>query len=461
MELSITERMRAVYASQQREIDKTLHISSASLTLRERLSTGSLVLDVISGGGLLPGLVQLSGPEQSAKSTACMHVTKSAIEHNIPINELWDAEGSTEPRYAEGILRRKLTQVFDGVGGPKLASYYSETVMETFFDHTAELLRRMPRKVWIEEAGTWAYLFPKRDDKFKALMNGFGLKPDKKLTDENAFICPTEYGGLEAVITADSWPAFVPEVIDEEDASKAMAIMARAFSTHLPRVVGKLRARGVVIVGVNQVRTNPQVRYGSPLYEPGGDALRFYSNMRHRFMAVVPPDGWQRDKDSAQGIEPSVLKDGDTDLYAYKKITNTKNKNGTPFLKGMIRIWTRDHERRGRGIDPVFDVWEYMRLTGQITGTRNNKKGFTVHAEILESVQLTWAQFKLLVLADALNSKELAKRACSEIGIKRPVRLLRRGFSQIADGTAMRLLNGGGAGGVVEDASEDDDVEEI
>ncbi len=79
--------------------------------IQDAISTGSLSLDLITGGGWSPGRwITLSGFEQSGKSTLSYFALKHALETNIPTFFL-DHEGSTESTYLEKILGLPLSDI--------------------------------------------------------------------------------------------------------------------------------------------------------------------------------------------------------------------------------------------------------------------------------------------------------------------------------------------------------------
>ncbi len=61
-------------------------------------------------------------------------------------------------------------------------------------------------------------------------------------------------------------------------------------------------------------------------------------------------------------------------------------------------MWVSDYQGNARGIDPVFDLFEYCELTNQVYG---NMTGFTIAIEGQPEVgKLKWLEFKELVLAE-------------------------------------------------------------
>ena len=110
-----------------------------------------------------------------------------------------------------------------------------------------------------------------------------------------------------------------------------------------------MKSKRVTVVGMNQLRLAPMVKYGSPSYEPGGQALRFNSDVRIQVSSRANPHGkGQIDE------EPSYDGEG-IDKYRYIHTKAIKNKLGTPYLEGMMRVWTEDSKGKARGFDIVWD----------------------------------------------------------------------------------------------------------
>jgi RecA/RadA recombinase len=148
---------------------------------------------------------------------------------------------------------------------------------------------------------------------------------------------------------------------------------------------------------------NEIVGKNSPYYEPGGNALKFYSMVRNQIFARAVPQGWDRDSDSGQCIEDAI--DGGKDYYQFKHMKNTKNKYGTPFMSGWTRVWTKDSKGVGRGFDPVFDTYTYLSMTGQISGP---KKKLVLKLKEFKNRTVDWKDLKKIVLQPKRSANELA-----------------------------------------------------
>lgn len=265
-------------------IEKTFHLVSTGMDPSEqRLSTGLLSLDLVLGGGLVGGgWYTFFGPEQSGKSTAAIKLMTSALNTNVPILSYWDYEGSVDAGYLENILKTSgiktdVTNIF-GVRDEKgnwvvrpRVRYYSETLAEKFFDYLAKLQRSLPDKIKIGD--NWYFVY-ENNKQNKAIVGNEYDKEYYKRTGK--FRISAEDGSMQAFIITDSYPAMLPEGVDEDNPSGSMAQQARMFSEQLRRVKGRLRNKRICVVGVNQLRQRPAMMFGDPNYEPGGESLKFY-----------------------------------------------------------------------------------------------------------------------------------------------------------------------------------------
>lgn len=90
-------------------IEKDYGLSGASLGASEdRLPTGLLGLDVVLGGGLVPGWYTFFGGEQSCKSTGSSWLMISALFSEVPVISMWDFEGCHTIRT---VLRTNLGEI--------------------------------------------------------------------------------------------------------------------------------------------------------------------------------------------------------------------------------------------------------------------------------------------------------------------------------------------------------------
>ena len=344
---------------------------------------------------------------------------------DIPLEHTFVANGfvthnSTDAEYLSNILKANridasVEDVF-GVRDPKTGKwlvkprvrYYSETVAEKFFDYLAKLERTLPD---VKKIGDdWFYVYENTKQN-KTLV---GSRYDKSYFSKTGkFRVPAPNGNLQALVIVDSYPAMLPEKLDTDDPNSAIAAQGRMFSEQMKRVKGRMKAKRIAVIGINQIRLKPMVMFGDPSYEPGGEALRFYSDCRIRLTSralsavVNGGKGYEETETSYDG-------EGE-DTYRYVHARAIKNKLSVPNLECFMRIWITDANGAARGIDPVFDTHQYLEQTGQISGPR---KKMTLSLRKKEEVSITWDQFKTLILG---TRKEI-KKTCEKIGLE-PVML--------------------------------------
>ncbi len=172
-----------------------------------RLSSGSSIIDEVTGGGYPLGrIIELYGAESSGKSTACYHaIAEAQRAYPDKICAYIDSEFSFDPNYAQKI----------GV-------------------NVGELLVSQPNSG--EEA--------------------FGLCQSLLENDDVKI----------SLIIVDSVAAMLPRVeADEDDYSKnQMGLQARMMSKALRKLTSVVGRSGAVIIFTNQTRSKIGVMYGSP-----------------------------------------------------------------------------------------------------------------------------------------------------------------------------------------------------
>ena len=429
------------------EADKVAKLNAISLSNEDRLHCGLICVDVVLGGGIAPGWYTFFGPEQSAKTTLAITTMASTIPQKVPIAALWDAENSSgsSTEYIENIfktlgIKANVETIFgvrkDGKWAERPLVYYQDDPRgDAFFNWLHALEKRLPDKRY--DSGQWWLVYDKTQDN----MAKYGSQMNKKQSQMNGGIwIPAEDSSLQAIILCDSYPAMVPSQQDQDEGTDAMAVQARMFSKHIPRVKGYLRSKRVAVIGINQLRLNPGARFSSPEYEPGGQALAFFSDARIRMfprsLSGVPfnPKGAKdgTKTDSRFEEEPSVEGDG-VDTYRYVHIKAIKNKLSLPNRESWLRVWVSDAEGNARGFDPVWDTFYALYQTGQLTGKRSqirlNIKGLGEAKRVL-----SWLDFKTLIL----GSKEQQIPIFKAIGY-RPINLRKGLLNQVRKGVAEEL----------------------
>lgn len=439
------------------EIEKD-HDLTAGDSSQYRLSTGILMVDWISGGGLVAGMTTVAGPEMSGKSTLTMTAMHSAIKSKVPLIEHFDAEGTaqSDPGYIANILRVKsLDQVYGKrVGGvwqiPPRVRYWDTGVLEKYFNSLVQTLNSIPDKIYNREANQWflRIALHGKNGKRQARFLDFGER-DKKLSDREYAWIPTDNPYPQALIIPDSYVTFLSEKADEEEEmGGGLAEQARDFAKHLKRVVGKFRRKQAIIFGTNQIRENPGVRYGPKTYEPAGNALKLYSLMRFSATPRAVPEKWRSELNKKSGsfsMELSVEGDG-RDEYDYKNIRIVKNKTaGTLWSDCWVRVWRKDRRRRGRGIDPAFDTLQFLTTIGLAIEGKQHRAEFT-KSELhpLSGKTLTWEEFKTIIIAEEYQHPDMIERAgriFKRHANGKVVGVRKLCFELIASGKATELFN--------------------
>ena len=425
------------------KIERVADVNSGTLDLKaQRVSTGTLCKDLILNGGLTGGGWYTNfGQEQCAKTTDAVITLFNMVAAGVPIAALWDYEGSTTPEYQESMLqtnniKMSVSDVF-GLRDPHTGKWikapkvrlYQEGIAERFFDWLASLLRKLPDKKKMGDQWYLIYPFTKEN---QALLKG---KYDAAYFREfKKFRVKAANGLPQAVVVVDSYPGMLPEDKDVDDPNGAVGAQARMFADQIKRVKGKLKPKNVIVYGVNQLRLRPMAK-GDPEYETGGEALKIFSDVRLKLVSRAlssVPGAWAK---SGRFEEEQSVEGKGKDIYRYVHVRAHKNKLGTPNLETWIRLWTQDRKGRGRGIDPVWDTYWFLKETGQLSGQRNKIK---LHIDGKEAATkaVTWLTFKEMVLGD----KEDVTNAFQVAGMGKPYKIRDLCFKQLAAGKAQELF---------------------
>ena len=406
-------------------------------------STGLLSLDLMLSGGMVTGgWYTMFGGEQSCKSTLVMTQMARAVDMPIPYILYFDYEGSFDSNYFLSIARhvgvipanmpedQALQRIFGlkddknkWVVQPRVR-YYPMSIGEKFFDFVAKLQRTLPDKLFKNDKWWLVY-----DDtkEHKKIIKEKKLKHDEKLLKSTGkYWIETDNGYPQAIIAVDSYPAMMPGKQDVDDPNNAIGMQARMFADNLKRVKGKMSAKRITVMGVNQLRLKPMVAFGNPEYEPGGESLKFFSDVRIR-MASRSVQGGSGQIEEEEGIN------GGTDQYRYIHMRAHKNKLSVPNLEGWARVWVRDAEGMAHGFDPVYDAFYFMKELGIISGTKNRLKIDLPKMKGHKS--LSWMSLKKLLLGD----KVMIKKVLNEHGVEKPFFLRSELFKLVESGKATEI----------------------
>lgn len=183
----------------------------------EFISTGSIVLDQLLGGGLPKGrVVELYGPEASGKTSIALNAVAN-VQREGGNAVFIDAEQALDPRYS-AILGVDIDNL--GFSQESVAEYVLQSI-----------------RLFLES----------------------------KAVD---------------IIVVDSIPSLIPIDTLKDPDKPSMALMARTLSKQLPILVRMARESGTTIIFLNQIRSKVGVVFGNPEDTPGGKALKFYASQR-------------------------------------------------------------------------------------------------------------------------------------------------------------------------------------
>jgi len=268
--------------------------------VRDCLSTGSLALDLILGGGIQRGrLMTITGAEHVGKTTLLQEIGVSAQRCNIPVVFL-DPETAGDGPFLERQGMDLSKQI--KVGRKQLAGfYYSQP-----------------------DSGEEAY---------RLILQTLNSMP------------VVREGPPTLLFLLDSFTAMVSEHVDQETGTGAgIASEPRMHSNYVKQVKHRLRKTGAVLVGVNQLRTQIGT-YGTPDAETGGKALRYYPDykvyIKRRWI-----EGQKGGRDS-MGVRVLPV-----------TIRTTKNKCFPSQQKIDLQIVV------GRGVDKAIDAQEFLKAIG-------------------------------------------------------------------------------------------------
>lgn len=197
----------------------------------ERIPTGSIALDQITGGGYPVGrMIEFFGQESCGKSTTCYHAMAQAQKkYPDKFVALIDSQMSNDNSYASAL----------GVNVEQLVVSQPESGQDAF-----------------------------------AIMQG---------------LIET---GMCSLIVVDSVAALVPrEETEEEDYGKSMVgVQARMMSKSLRKLSPIAARNGTTIIYTNQQRTKIGVTYGDNQTTSGGSALKYYDSLRIKLTKIGSVD---------------------------------------------------------------------------------------------------------------------------------------------------------------------------
>ena len=270
------------------------------------LSTGLFALDLAIGGGITPGIrFNIYGPEASGKTTIVYHIILSALREEIPVLYI-NTEGNIPQ------LRLQRLGIF--LDNPLFKVIPTVADAQSFFGFIENFLS--------------------------------GLPPVDISSQEKPSV----------LIVVDSL-AGIPVPTSEKS---KMAAVAKFLGEGFRQIIPLLVSRGVSWIDTNHIRQRPGPVFGNPEYTPGGMANLHSADIRIRVGSISVP------KKSGKVLEEVSPITGETNQYIYTKIKVEKNKLTFPYTTFIERIWIREGQNMGYGIDPIQDLYQYLELTHQV-----------------------------------------------------------------------------------------------
>lgn len=439
--------VNALIHSTLNEVAKRQGIVASGLDVSPPVSSGLLMVDLILGGGMRPGMLTAAAEEQCAKTTLALTGLAAAVKREVPFLAMVDYEGSTKAakRYVHEIfkgqgIKLKMNEIFgkeSKEGGWEIeprVRYINMAILEHFYEWLAAILRELPDKRFL--MNKWWYVF--EDNKKNKARVGDEVDPVMTKKYGGGLWVEAPDGNPQGIIVLDSYTAMNPAAKDEEDISNQLSVKASAFSKQLERVKGRMLQKMVLVYGLNHLRDNPMAMFGPKVSEKGGKALQQFSDVRirqtSRAVSAAPFKAQEVCKTTFNELERSVEYKG-KDQYRYVHVKAVKNKHWTPNRECFFRIWVEDASGVARGLDPVFDVICFLKETGQLSGgvKRKNFK-LDLHGLGKAKKPVDWITLKQWILGDKDTMTAISK----ELGFK-PMSLKAFCFKQMEKGVAEEL----------------------
>lgn len=304
-----------------------------SSRVADTLSSGSLAMDLILGGGFARGrMATYFGPEASGKSTLIQEAIASAQRNKVPITH-YDIETSADPLY----------MAKQGVN--------------------------LNWKIWVEKKSHPGY-FPTQpiagEDAYRHILATLRRMPD------------VDTGPPTALFVIDSYAGMASEkIVDDEEDKETFALEPRMHSMYLKRIRARLRIKGGLLLGTNQVRTVIGGYMSGMEEETGGKALKYYPD--YRIMVT----------------RKHKIEEDATKLRRILVNWRTSKNRLFPPMKIMMEMAII----LGRGIDKAQDALHFLTHIGAIEGSRGKKGEGGLKKILLPSFPdkfLSWKKFRTL-----------------------------------------------------------------
>lgn len=237
----------------------------------KRLRTGSIGLDIATGGGwIYGGMNYISGWESSGKSTLCLYAIKEA----------------------QRTAKRKCAYV----------------------DHEYTFDRTYAESLGVD------------------VDNVIVAQPDTAEIGYMILLKLIESGEIDTIVFDSIASALTEREVMGDIGDSNMGVKAKLNSSTFPKLCKAIKQNDVALIMVNQLREKIGIMFGSPVTEPGGNALKFYPSIKITVQ--------QSTKAKAEGEVTGNL----------VKAKCGKNKTAAPFKEAEYSIIY------GEGIDRLGEI---------------------------------------------------------------------------------------------------------
>lgn len=238
------------------------------------------------------------------------------------------------------------------------------------------------------------------------------LEHDLLIPDEHGFIYDS--GMIQNVVDTFYFSNANPLVLSDtnyEDVSMSLAYMDDIFAL-------LDESRDFIPVPLSAVHEH-QCSYFLDVNEPEtgtvvtSGLLSHNSDVRFRLQSRAIPPGFKGERKVVE--EESVEVEGRVDRYRFISGRSIKNKlGGIPNQEFWLRLWEADGKGKGRGFDPVYDVYFFLKTIGLITGQLNKIKFMEPCPLAKARRAISWQELRILILGNKTQIKEM----CDKVEVK-------------------------------------------
>lgn len=313
------------------------------------LTTGSHYLDLVTGGGIPGGkLVVYFGPEHSGKTTLCFQTMAATLESGIPV-DAWDAEESWDKGY---MLANRVDPEHE------LFTMEAHDNGDDYYNYLVYLLN--------------------------------------ELEDQD------EGGPPQMLIVCDSAAALIAKMTADDPEKENMAGPAGVHSRGLRKIKRLLGRKNVSMIFTNHTGEKPGVSFGNPEYEKGGNALKFYSDIRVRVAkrssngqgnTQLPYPNF-RSADKGGLVKERSWTGKGKDRYGYAHLSIRKNKGFSGGHQAFMRINTSTGGGPGVGLDIAYDIFQCLIMTGQAEWLGKQRISLHLHNPVFKDGEMKYPRIR-------------------------------------------------------------------